>query len=156
MLLINKNKIELIGKITDLSYEKQDINGKRFMFFDIIQKNKEDDNNYSSSFFKIKLKGNLLTKYKDIVKVSNNIYVVGTLNSYIKDKKNIYYIYPTEIELLDENYKSKNNDEIISYNDDGVMLWHGKECKIIPPTKEEKKEMENILSELSRSDENEK
>ena len=39
-VIINKNKIELIGKITSLSYERQDINGKKFMFFDLVQNDK--------------------------------------------------------------------------------------------------------------------
>ena len=85
MLKINRNKIELIGKITSLSYERKDINGKRFMFFDIVQNDKLDNNSYSSSFYKVKLNEELLNKYQDIIKVSNNIYIIGYLNSYLKD-----------------------------------------------------------------------
>ena len=147
MLKINKNKIELIGKIASLSFERQDVTGKKFMFFDIVQNDKLDENSYSSSFFKIKLNVDLLNKYKDIIKVSNNIYVVGYLNSYLKDNKNIYYIFPKEIKLLDKNYKLENKDtSLFSYDTDGVMLWHGKRCEASPLSKEEYKEMEELLS----------
>ena len=149
MLKINRNKIELIGKITSLSYERKDINGKRFMFFDIVQNDKLDNNSYSSSFYKVKLNEDLLNKYQDIIKVSNNIYIIGYLNSYLKDNQNIYYIYPKEIKLLDKNYKLEDDDiPMIDYATDGVMLWHGKRCEAIPPSEEELKEMEDLLSEF--------
>ena len=149
MLKINRNKIELIGKITSLSYERKDINGKRFMFFDIVQNDKLDNNSYSSSFYKVKLNEELLNKYQDIIKVSNNIYIIGYLNSYLKDNQNIYYIYPKEIKLLDKNYKLEDDDiPMIDYDTDGVMLWHGKRCEAIPPSEEELKDMEDLLSEF--------
>lgn len=149
MLKINRNKIELIGKITSLSYERKDINGKRFMFFDIVQNDKLDNDSYSSSFYKVKLNEELLNKYQDIIKVSNNIYIIGYLNSYLKDNQNIYYIYPKEIKLLDKNYKLEDDDiPMIDYDTDGVMLWHGKRCEAIPPSEEELKEMEDLLSEF--------
>lgn len=149
MLKINRNKIELIGKITSLSYERKDINGKRFMFFDIVQNDKLDNNSYSSSFYKVKLNEELLNKYQDIIKVSNNIYIIGYLNSYLKDNQNIYYIYPKEIKLLDKNYELEDDDiPMIDYDTDGVMLWHGKRCEAIPPSEEELKEMEDLLSEF--------
>ena len=149
MLKINRNKIELIGKITSLSYERKDINGKRFMFFDIVQNDKLDNNSYSSSFYKVKLNEELLNKYQDIIKVSNNIYIIGYLNSYLKDNQNIYYIYPKEIKLLDKNNKLEDDDiPMIDYDTDGVMLWHGKRCEAIPPSEEELKEMEDLLSEF--------
>lgn len=149
MLKINRNKIELIGKITSLSYERKDINGKRFMFFDIVQNDKLDNNSYSSSFYKVKLNEDLLNKYQDIIKVSNNIYIIGYLNSYLKDNQKIYYIYPKEIKLLDKNYKLEDDDiPMIDYDTDGVMLWHGKRCEAIPPSEEELKEMEDLLSEF--------
>ncbi len=119
------------------------------MFFDIVQNDKLDNNSYSSSFYKVKLNEDLLNKYQDIIKVSNNIYIVGYLNSYLKDNQNIYYIYPKEIKLLDKNYKLETDDiPMIDYDTDGVMLWHGKRCEAISPSEEELKEMEDLLSEF--------
>lgn len=150
MLIINKNKVELIGKITSLSYERVDIKGNKFRFFDIVQNDKLEDGSSSSSFFKIKLSSDLISKYQDLIKVSNNVYINGYLNNYVKNGKTIYYIFPKEIKLLDENYMSKENDDIpfISYDTDGVMLWHGKRCESVEPTLEDKKEMEALLNDF--------
>ena len=131
-----------------MSYEKIDCNGKKFMFFDIVQIDKLEENKYISNFFKIKLVEDLIIKYKDIIKVSNNIYVEGHLNSYMKDSKMIYYIYPKEIKILDNNYNlTNNNTPTISYDTDGVMLWNGKRCEATEPSEEERQRMEKILSE---------
>lgn len=119
------------------------------MFFDIVQNDKSDNNSYSSSFYKVKLNEELMNNYQDIIKVSNNIYIIGYLNSYLKNNQNIYYIYPKEIRLLDKNYKLKNDDmNMIDYDVDGVMLWNGKRCESTPPSKEELEEMEKLLSEF--------
>ena len=62
--------------------------------------------------------------------------------------------------MKEYNNKINNNKEIynkiISYDTDGVMLWNGKRCESVPPTKEEQKvfqfssdvEMEDLLSEF--------
>ena len=119
------------------------------MFFDIVQNNKINDLENSSSFYKIKLSSELMNKYKDIVKISNNVYINGYLNAYQKNKKNIYYVFPKEIKLLDNNYKLENGtkEPIIAYDPDGVMLWNGARCEATPPTDEELEEMENLLNE---------
>lgn len=149
MLIINKNKIELIGKITSLSYEKLDSNGKKYMFFDIVQNSRLEDNSYSSSFYKVKLNEDLLNKYQDIIKVSKNIYINGYLNTYLKDKQNVYYIFPKEIKLLDKNYNLEYQEmSVIDYDKNGNMLWNGKSCESIPLSEEEQKEMEDLLSEF--------
>ena len=142
--------MELIGKITSLSYERIDIKGNKFRFFDIVQNDKLEDGSYSSTFFKVKLTSDLISKYQDLIKVSNNIYINGYLNNYVKDGKTIYYVFPKEIKLLDENYKSNENTNtpLISYDTDGVMLWHGVRCESQEATPEEIKEMEELLSEF--------
>lgn len=58
--------------------------------------------------------------------------------------------------MKDYNNKINNNKEIfnkiISYDTDGVMLWYGKRCESVEPTEEERKEMEDLLSEFRESD----
>lgn len=149
MSKVNKNKIELIGKITSLSYEQYDINNKKFIFFDIVQNNKINDSQ-TSSFYKIKLSSELISKYKDIVKVSNNVYINGYLNTYIKDNKNIYYIFPKEMKLLDKDYKLEDEKKtpIIDYDIDGVMLWNGVRCESKRMTDKELQEMETLLNDF--------
>lgn len=54
--------------------------------------------------------------------------------------------------MKENNNKINNNKEIynkiISYDTDGVMLWNCKRCELVPPTKDEQKEMEDLLSEF--------
>lgn len=58
--------------------------------------------------------------------------------------------------MKEYNNKINNNKEIfnkiISYDTDGVMLWHGKRCESVEPTEEEGKEMEDLLSEFRDGD----
>jgi len=133
LIIIEKNKVELIGKITSISYEKTDINGKRFMFFDVMQ----------NGFYKVKLNEELIRKYKNVIRISNKIYIVGYLNSYIKDNQNICYIFPKEIKLVDENNKALYGTDY-----DGVEVFNGVRCESIPATLEEQQEMEDLLSEF--------
>ena len=91
----------MIGKITSISEIKKDINNNEFMFFDIVQNEYIDDNLYNSSFYKIRLHNDLIKRYQSILFKGNNIYINGYLNSYKKDTRIIYYIYPLEIKELD-------------------------------------------------------
>lgn len=58
--------------------------------------------------------------------------------------------------MKEYNNKINNNKEIfnkiISYDTDGVMLWNGKRCESVQPTEEERKEMEDLLSEFRDGD----
>ena len=58
--------------------------------------------------------------------------------------------------MKEYNNKINNNKEIfnkiISYDTDGVMLWNGKRCESVEPTEEERKEMEDLLSEFRDGD----
>lgn len=50
---------------------------------------------------------------------------------------------------MEYNNKFNNNkilNNIISYDTNGVMLWHGKRCEATPATPEEQKDMEELLS----------
>ena len=42
----------------------------------------------------------------------------------------------------------------IDFDSDGVMLWNGKRCEIIPPTEQECKEMEILLKNICKNEEN--
>ena len=137
-----------MGKITSISDIKTDINNNQFMFFDIVQNDELEKDIYNSSFYKIRLNNDLINKYNNILFKGNNIYVNGYLHSYKKDSRLIYYIYPKEIKVLDENFSYEEDIPMISYDTDGVMLWHGKRCEAIPPTKEELEEMEALLNEF--------
>lgn len=122
------------------------------MFFDIVQNDKLKDNTYSSTFYKIKLSDTLISKYKDIINISNNIYIKGYLNNYIKDNKTIYYIYPKDIIKLNKKYQMEELNKkspIIDYDTDGIMLWNGKRCEATIPNPTQKKKMEELLNEFN-------
>ena len=57
-----------------------------------------------------------------------------------------------EITYMKEYNNKEIFNKIISYDTDGVMLWHGKRCESVEPTEEERKEMEDLLSEFRESD----
>ena len=114
------------------------------MFFDIVQNEMIDNKIYNSSFYKVRLNNDLITKYKDILVKGNNLYIDGYLHSYKKDTKLICYIYQKEILKLDKDFNFENEIPMISYDTDGVMLWHGKRCESIPPTEEELKDAKLI------------
>ena len=57
-------------------------------------------------------------------------------------------MFPNTIKTIDKDFNYEEEVPMISYDTDGVMLWHGKRCESIPPTEEELKEMEDLLSEF--------
>ena len=53
-----------------------------------------------------------------------------------------------DVPYMKENNNKEIYNKIISYDTDGVMLWNCKRCELVPPTKDEQKEMEDLLSEF--------
>lgn len=117
-------------------------------------------NGYFANLFGVKPKAISVTikKLKDLdlinVKYIRNENLVKQRN--ITLKSNVWKgISNNEIVNKEEEItymKEYNNKEIfnkiISYDTDGVMLWHGKRCESVEPTEEERKEMEDLLSEF--------
>ena len=118
------------------------------MFFDIVQNEMMDNKEYNSSFYKIRLNNDLISKYKDFLIKGNNLYIDGYLHSYKKNTRLIYYIYPKQIIKLDKD-SIIDDVPMISNDTDGVMLWHGNRCEAVPLSKEKEKEMEDLLSEFN-------
>lgn len=91
-----------------------------------------------------------------IIYLTNNIWDKYPSNDSLNNQNEIGY---TKGHNNKYNYKNNINsnvlDEIISYDEDGVMLWHGKRCEAIPCTEEEQKELDEMLSEY-RGDSNER
>ena len=56
-------------------------------------------------------------------------------------------------DILTEKIANHAKIRIIGdYDTDGVMLWHGKRCESVEPNEEERKEMEDLLSEFMGDD----
>ncbi len=153
-----ENYFELIGNVSKINEEHITENGKKYKWFDICV-NKKYSNNLDKeknnpTYYKIKIYEKQLEKYSELLVIGRWIKIKGYLNSYI-DKNNNYNLnliafslvdMKKELELNRKLINKKNN--IISYNDDGVMLWNGKRCESSPCTSEEQKELEDLLSEF--------
>ena len=89
--------------------------------------------NKSKTYSSLNIKRDLYTIYKDFFVKGNRVYVKGYLSSYSSNNKIQSFITV--------------NDIADNYDPDGVMVWNGKRCESIPPTEEEKREMEELLKE---------
>lgn len=110
---------------------------------------KFNNDKYKEVYVSISIHDNLYQIYKDLLFKENQVFFKGYLNSY-KTKENKY---TTIISITDifESYDGLTNGKIgphIRYDPDGVMVWNGKRCEAIPPTKEELAEMEELLKDF--------
>ena len=138
-----KDTIILEGNISRINDTETD----KYIWFDICKNERyqtnEGEMKENSSFFSVKID-------KDIFKIGSWIVVTGIPKSYI-DKNNIRQFYIFGLKIEDARVYAINNnnkDETISYDTDGVMLWHGKRCEAIPASPEEVAEMEELLNEF--------
>lgn len=100
-------------------------------------------------FVSLNINRDLYNKYKDFFVKGKKVYVRGYLNSFLdKNKKIQNFITVTDIYDYLINFSKNIKEPIIRYDSDGVMVWNGKRCESIPLTKEEIKEMEDLLSEF--------
>ncbi len=133
------------GIITNI---KDNVDNK-FIWFDIRKdeyyKDKDGKMKNNPSFFSVRVSKNM--KYK--LETNIEIIVKGIPKGFLD--KNGYrqnYIHATEINGLETN----KYDEIISYDNDGVMLWNGKRCESIPITKEEQEEIDKLIKDCIGDD----
>ena len=77
--------------------------------------------------------------------VGQTIYVNGYLNSFFKNGLLINYVYPLDI----KDYCDSKSEKIITYDADGIMLWHGKRCIKVDCSAEDKEELERLIREIS-------
>ena len=109
---------------------------------------KFNNDKYKEVHISISIHDNLYQIYKDLLFKENQVFFKGYLNSYrTKENKYTTIISITDIfESYEDLTKGKTGPHI-RYDPDGVMVWNGKRCEAIPPTKEELAEMENILKD---------
>ena len=141
------DRITYHGVITSI----RDNVDEKFIWFDIKQDNiiKKDGKVINNpSFFSARI----YKEYKDLIKLHEEVYVKGIPGGYV-DKKGIKQNY-IHVDVIDD-VKVKNElieNNIISYDTDGVMLWHGKRCEAIPMTKEEQEEIDKLIKEAIGDD----
>lgn len=141
------DRITYHGVITSI----RDNVDEKFIWFDIKQDNiiKKDGKVINNpSFFSARI----YKEYKDLIKLYEEVYVKGIPGGYV-DKKGIKQNY-IHVDVIDD-IKVKNElieNNIISYDTDGVMLWHGKRCEAIPMSKEEQEEIDKLIKEAIGDD----
>lgn len=110
---------------------------------------KFNNDKYKEVYVSISIHDNLYQIYKDLLFKENQVFFKGYLNSYrTKENKYTTIISITDIFESYEYLTKGKTGPHIRYDPDGIMVWNGKRCEAIPPTKEELQEMENLLKDF--------
>ena len=91
---------------------------------------------------------NLYEIYNDFFVKGNKVFIKGYLNSYVLNNKIQSFITVVDISNNYDDISKGRKAPHIRYDPDGVMVWNGKRCEIIPPTEEEQKELEELLKDF--------
>lgn len=134
--------IKFHGVITNIR-DKYD---KEYIWFDICQKEIYQDRNgrdrVNLSFFSARLYKEYV--YKIELKIGKDVYVQGIPKGYVdKNGHRQNYIHILEINGIDIN-----PNKIISYDHDGVMIWHDERCEQDLATEEEIRKFEEELDNI--------
>lgn len=139
---INYNEVLISGIINIIT----DTNGKYIKFG--LTTNKYTLNEDKKVYVSLNISRDLYNTYKNYFVKGNKVFVKGYLNSYIDQNKKIQsFITVTDISNNPNDITKGRKAPHIRYDFDGVMVWNGKRCEVIPPTKEELQEKEDLLNE---------
>ena len=125
---ITNKALAVMYGIKEDSVSQHITNLKNYGFIKCVYSNET----HSKSNRTIYLTEDLWSKYRETNRF-NNQEIIGSITGH-----NNNYNYKN-------NIKSNINDSTITYNTDGVMLWHGKRCESVPASPEEIAEMEEML-----------
>ena len=140
---INYNEVLISGIINVIT----DTNDKYIKFG--ITTNKYTLNEDKKVYVSLNISRELFNIYQDLFLKGNKVFIKGYLNSYIAQNKKIQsFITATDISNNSSDITNGRKSPHIRYDPDGVMVWNGKRCEAIPPTKEELTEMENLLKDF--------
>ena len=140
---INFNEVLISGIINVIT----DTNGKYIKFG--LTTNKYTLNNDKKVYVSLNISRDLFNTYQDLFLNGNKVFVKGYLNSYIDQNKKIQsFITVTDISNNPNDITKGRKSPHIRYDPDGVMVWNGKRCEAIPPTKDELAEMEELLKDF--------
>ena len=103
-------------------------------------------------FIKCLYSQHINNKLNRVIYLTNNIWDKQTSDDCLNKQEGIRYITKYN-NNINNKYNNKNN--IISYDEDGTMLWNGKRCESNIATEEEQKELKEILSNY-KGEENER
>ena len=140
---INYNEIKISGIINNIT----DTNDKYIKYG--LTSFKYTLNGKSNIYVSLNISRELYNIYKDLFLKGNKVFVKGYLNTYTdKFNKIQTFITTTDISNNPNEITKGRKSPHIRYDPDGVMVWNGKRCESIPPSKEELQEMEELLSEF--------
>ena len=140
---INFNEVKISGTINNIT----DTDNKYIKFG--ITSFKYTLNGMSNVYISLNISRELFNTYKDLFLKGNKVFVKGYLNTYTDRFNKIQsFITATDISTNPSDITNGRKEPHIRYDPDGVMVWNGKRCETIPPTKEAQEEMEKILSEF--------
>lgn len=143
---MNCDRINITGNISKIN----DDNESKFIWFDIC-KNEKYKNNVGeekeiTSFFSAKIDRKKANN-NELFKIGSWITITGIPKSYIdEEKKKRFYIFALQLESPKIVHQEEKSCPKISCDKDNVMLWNNKRCETIPLNKDEKEEVEEILS----------
>ena len=140
---INYNEVLISGIINVIT----DTNGKYIKFG--LTTNKYTLNENKKVYISLNISRELFDTYQDLFFKGNKVFVKGYLNSYIDQNKKIQsFITVVDISNNPNDITNDRKSPHIKYDPDSVMVWNGKRCEAIPPTKEELAEMEELLKDF--------
>ena len=128
--ITNKALADMYG-IKEDSVSQHITNLKKYGFIKCVYSNET----HSKSNRTIYLTEDLWSKYRDNNRF-NTQEIIGSITGH-----NNKYNYKN-------NIKSNINDSTITYDTDGVMLWHGKRCESEQASPEEIAELEAMINEI--------
>ena len=99
-------------------------------------------------FSSLNINRNLYEIYKDFFVKGTKVFIKGYLNSYITDNKIKSFITVINIADNEDEMLNGRKGPHIRVDPDGVEVWDGKREEAIPMTKEEQREMENLLKDF--------
>ena len=139
----NFNEVLISGNINVIT----DTNDK-YIKFSIVTK-KYTLNECKNVYVSLNISRELYYTFLDYFFKDNKVFIKGYLNSYIsKDRKIGSFITVTEISDNPDDILNGRKEPHIRYDPDGVQVWNGTRCESKPPSEEELKEMNNLLSEF--------
>lgn len=140
---INYNEIKISGTINNIT----DTNDKYIKYG--LTSFKYTLNGKGNIYVSLNISRELYNTYKDYFVKGNKVFIKGYLNTYTDRFNKIQtFITTTDISTNPSDITSGRKEPHIRYDHDGVMVWNGKRCEAIPPSEEELKEMEELLSEF--------
>lgn len=139
---VNYNEVIISGIINVIT----DTNDKYIKFG--LTTNKYTLNDDKKVYVSLNISRELYNTYQDYFVKGNKVFIKGYLNSYIDKNKHIQsFITTTDISNNPNDIITGRKAPHIRYDPDGVMVWNGKRCESIPPTKEELQEIQELLSD---------